>query len=99
MRWLSIFNLSCDDDIEFFLTDMTIMISISTSNEFLNFSLTNCLSKLLSDSSKVFDGDVACAFIIEESEYLADIGSRVFIRNLFGEKIEPFLEVDGSTSI
>ena len=75
MRWLSIFNLSCDDNIEFLLTDVTIMISISTSDEFFEFSLTNDLSELLSNSSKIFDRDVACTFIVKESEDLADIGS------------------------
>ena len=99
MRWLSIFNLSCDDNIEFLLADVTIMINISTGDEFFKFCLTNDLSELLRNSSKILDRDVACAFIIKESEDFADIGSRVLIRDLFGEEVEPFLEIDGSTSI
>lgn len=99
MRWVSILNLSCNDNVEFLFTHVAVVISISTLDEFLKFFFSNDLSELLGNSSEVLDGDVASAFIIKESKNFADVGSGVLIRHLLGEKIKPFLEVNSSTPI
>lgn len=75
MRCRSIFNFSGKNNVEFLLTHVTVVISISTSNELFKLTFTNDLSELMSNSSKIFDSDVACAFIIKESEDFADVSS------------------------
>lgn len=80
--------------IEFFLTDQTVVVQVSTLDHLLQFGIVNRFSHLLYYSSKVLYWNKARFLVVEKCKYLFDIILGVLNANSRCQKIEKFAKIN-----
>merc|ERR1740115_564613 len=84
---------------ELFLVHLAITVTISLIDHFLQLLVSHALTELLRDTLQVFERDLACLIIIEETEGFQDFVFGITIQDLVCHHFEELLVLDGATSI
>lgn len=95
----SILDLPGKDDVELLLRDQSVGINISPPDQFGNLLIRHILSQLISHSPQVLGRNEASLLIVEQGEYLVNIGSGVLISHTLSHETQPLSEVNSATAI
>jgi hypothetical protein len=84
---------------ELFLVDGVVVVAVSLVNHLLDFFVSHVLTKLLSDTLEVLEGDLAVLLIVEQTESLEHLLAGVTLGHLLGHHVEEFGEVDDTGTV
>merc|ERR1711865_866765 len=84
---------------ELFLVHLTVTVTISLINHFLQFLISHTLTELLGDTLQVFEGDFSSLIVIEKAEGLQDLIFRVAIQDLVCHHFQELFVFDGATAV
>merc|ERR1719327_1792122 len=87
------------DAVELVNVNLTITITVSLVDHVLKLLIIDVLTKLLSHTGKVAEGDLVGVVVIEELEHLLDILARVLLAHLAGHHAEDLDELDGAVTV
>merc|ERR1719162_650996 len=79
--------------------DLTVSITISLIDHFLQLLICHAFTKLLGDTLKVLERDFSSLVVVKEAESLQDFILRVAIQDLMGHHLEKLFILNGSTAI
>merc|ERR1712159_75784 len=84
---------------ELLLVDLTIAVTISFVNHFLQLLVGHVLTELLGDTLKVLERDLAGLIVIEQPEGLEDLLLRVLLTHLSRHHLKELVEVNSARTI
>ena len=84
---------------ELLLIDGVVVVAVSFVDHLLNFFVSHVLTKLLSDTLEVFEGDLAVLLIVEQTESLEHLLAGVTLGHLLGHHVEELGEVDDTGAV
>merc|ERR1712054_456114 len=84
---------------EFFLVDLAIAIAVGLVNHLLELLVSHVLTEFLGHTLQVLEGDLASLVVVEETEHLDDLLTRVAVAHASSHHVEEFVEVDGAGAI
>merc|ERR1712178_489699 len=92
-------TLLLHDAVELVNVDLTITIAISLVDHVLELLIVDVLTELLSNTSKVAEGDLVGVVVIEELEHLLDVLAGVLLAHLSCHHHEELGELDGAIAV
>merc|ERR1712196_396440 len=81
------------------LVDVDLTITVSLVDHVLEFLIIDVLTELLSNTSKVAEGDLVGVVIVEELEHLLDILTGVLLTHLASHHGEELSKLDGAVAV
>merc|ERR1712176_712658 len=87
------------DAVELVNVDLTITITVSLVDHVLEFLIIDVLTELLSNTSKVAEGDLVGVVVVEELEHLLDVLAGVLLTHLSSHHHEELCEFDGAIAV
>merc|ERR1711988_1578162 len=92
-------TLLLHDAVELVGVDSTIAITVGLVDHVLELLIVDGLTKLLSHTGEVLEGDLGGAIIVEHLEHLLDVLAGVLLAHLASHHAKELLELDGAIAV
>merc|ERR1711959_672545 len=92
-------TLLLHDAVELISVDGTIAVTVGLVDHVLELLIVDGLTKLLSHTGEVLEGDLGGAIVVEHLEHLLDILAGVLLAHLASHHAEELLELDGAVTV
>merc|ERR1712205_175700 len=87
------------DAVELVTVDGTITVTVSLVDHVLELLVVDGLAKLLSNTGKVLEGNLAGGVIIEELKHLLDVLAGILLSHLGSHHAKELAELDGAITV